>query len=347
MKNTKQYGHLTQYERDRIEAMLNSGHKQSEIADVLRRNKGTISKEISRNRRRIRKRKGVVNGRYESTVAGNKAYLKRYYSKYQGKKINEDDNLRKYIIVGLEEGWSPDEISGRMKRDCEPFYASKNAIYEWLYSVWGQKYCAYLYSKRYRKKPRKKKRAKKQLIPNRIGIELRPDIINKQLEYGHYEGDTIVSGKKTGSKEALAVVYERKAKYISARKIKSLKPILFNSAINQIKTNQKISSLTLDNGIENVKYEKLNIPTYYCDPYSSWQKGGVENCNKMIRRFIPKGCDISNYSDEYVSMVIEILNNKPRKSLNYQTPTEVMIANDMFIGIENKKTATEEVALRG
>jgi len=347
MKYTKQYGHLTQYERDRLEAMLLGGHKQSEIAEVLKRDKGTISKEIARNRRKIRKKKGTVNGKYEATVAGNKAYLRRYYSKYQGKKINEDDKLRGYILRKLEKHWSPDEISGRMKKDKELFYASKNAIYEWLYSVWGQKYCKYLCQKRYNPKKRKKKKAKKQLIPNRIGIEMRPDIINKQLEYGHYEGDTIVSGRKTGSKEALAVVYERKAKYINVKKIKSLKPILFNSAINQFRANQKISSLTLDNGIENVKYEKLNIPTYYCDPYSSWQKGGVENCNKMIRRFIPKGCDISNYSDEYVRMVVEILNNKPRKSLNYQTPTEVMIVNDMLIGLKNKKTATEKVALRG
>lgn len=347
MKNTNKYGHLTQYERDRIEAMLNSGHKQKDIADVLKRDKGTISREIPRNRRKLRTKKGVINGRYEATVAQNKACIRRYYAKYQGKKINENNELRKYIVKRLKKSWSPDEISGRMKQDQEPFYASKNSIYEWLYSVWGQRYCRYLCFRRYNPKKRKKKKTKKCLIPNRIGIELRPEKINNKLEYGHYEGDTIVSGKKTGSKAALAVSYERKAKYINVKKIDSLKPILFNNALKRMKAKQKIFSLTLDNGIENAKYEQLNIPTYYCDPYSSWQKGGVENCNGMIRRFIPRGCDIGNYSDEYVNMVVEILNNKPRKSLGYKTPREVMIENNMFIEFKNKKSEGQKVALRG
>jgi len=342
----RKYKQIGQFERDRIEALLRSGHSQEDIAGVLKRDAGSISREISKNRRRIRNKDGTIDGPYEAGTAGHKAYLRRKYAKYQGGKLNENKNLKNYIVERLKKGWSPDDISGRMKLGNEPFCASKSLIYEWLYSVWGQKYCKYLKSKRYNPKKRKGKKTKKSLIPNRIGIEMRPETINSNEEYGHCESDTIVSGKKTGGKESLAVTYQRKAKYISIRKISSLKPNDFNEAILNIKKTQKIYSLTLDNGIENQYYEKLNIDTYFCEPYSSWQKGGVENANGMIRRYIPKRTNISDYSEKYIQMVEDILNNKPRKSLDYKTPREVMRENNLLL-FENKKSRGQKVALRG
>jgi len=339
MKNQK-YIQLNQLERDRIEALLTSGHKQKEIANILGRNKGTISREIGRNKRNIRTKKGTIEGKYEATVAQHKAYTRRKYSNYQGKKIEQSKELKEYIVAGLEKHWSPDEIVGKMKKDQISFYANKNTIYEWLYSSYGQLHCQHLYSKRYHPKKRRLKKTKRTLIPNRIGIEQRPKGATNRTRYGHYEGDTIVSGKKTASKVSLAVVCERKAKYVSMRKIERLKPYLFNEAIRKInKKLSKIDSLTLDNGIENTKHKELKIPTFFCDPYSSWQKGGVENMNKMIRRYIPKGSDIGDYSDEYVSMVESILNNKPRKSLNYKTPLEVMIEHNLLTKKEQRKVA--------
>lgn len=87
--------------------------------------------------------------------------------------------------------------------------------------------------------------------------------------------------------------------------------------------------------------------TYFCEPYSPWQKGGVENAIRMIRRFIPKGSDINNYSEEYVRMVVNILNHKPRKSLGYKTPYEVMADNNLFINPNLNKKTTPGVALEG
>ena len=340
----KKYGHLSQFERDRIEAMFYAGHKQCDIAKVLKRDPGTISREINeRGLKRDGKRK--KKGEYDAELAHQKAKNRRRFAKYQGKKINEDKDLKNYIVQRLEKGWSPDEISGRMRKDNESFYASKNLIYEWLYSIWGQKYCKYLKSKQYNPKKRRTNKTKKSLIPNRIGIEMRPKIINSREEYGHYEGDAIVSGKKTGSKTALIVTIERKSKYVSIRKVNSLKPTLFNNAINDMRINQSMASLTLDNGIENQYHEKLGIDIYFCDPYSSWQKGSIEHVNGMIRKYIPKGSDISEYSDEYIQMIEIILNNKPRKSLNYKTPKEIMLENNLLI--ENKKSRVLKIALRG
>jgi transposase, IS30 family len=339
------YRHLTQADRDRLQAMRDVGIKQKEIARVLKVDPSTISREISRNRRKRRKKKCVKNknARYEAGVADHKAYVRRKYATYQGKKINENTNLKDYIVQRLRKHWNPDEISGRMEKDQEPFYASKTAIYEWLRTVYGQIWCPYLYSRRYYARRRKGQASKKHMIPNRIGIESRPLGATNRTRYGHYEGDTMVSGKKTGSKTALSVVYERKAKHIDAKKIPNLKPNSHVSALNDMLNSKKVLSLTQDNGIENARHSELGINTYFCDPYSSWQKGGVENGIKMIRRFVPKGSDISNYSDEYISMVVDILNNKPRKSLGYKTPYEIMVENNLF----NKKSPSGEIALRG
>jgi len=330
MHNQK-YVHLSQFERDRIEALLSYGYRQNVIANILKRNKSTISREIKKYRQK-KSRKWTPNKEgYDSSLAQLKAKAKRRNAKYQGKKINENNTLKTYIINGLKHGWSPDEISGRMKHEGQPFYASKNLIYEWLYSIWGQRYCPLLYAKRYRPRKRRKKKTKKVLIPNRIGVESRPLGAINNTRYGHYESDSIVSGKRTGSKVALSVIREKKSKYMRIKKIRSMKPDLTNKALNIMSKDLIVKSLTMDNGIENQRYEELGIPTYFCDPYSSWQKGGVEHGNMMIRRYIPKGVDISLFSDEYVSMIEELLNNKPRKSLRYKTPLEVAEEHDLLM----------------
>ena len=334
-------------DRDRLESLRDERVKQKEIAKILKVDPGTISREIKRNRRKYRKKKNIKNknARYEADVAEHKAYVRRKYASYQGKHINEDKDLKQYIVKKLKKHWSPDEISGRMDKDKESFYASKTAIYEWLRTVWGQRWCPYLYSKQYYARKRNGKVPKRSMIPHRIGIEKRPLGATNRSRYGHYEGDTVVSGKKTRSKAALSVVYERKAKYIGARKIVDLKPKNNNHAIEIMQKEVMMKSITMDNGIENTKHEELSIPAYFCDSYSSWQKGGVENANKMIRRFIPKKSDLNDYSDKYVAMVIDILNNKPRKSLDYKTPYEVMVEHNLFI--KNKKIPVGEIALRG
>jgi transposase, IS30 family len=339
------YRHLTQADRDRIQALRDVGTKQKEIAKILGVNSATISREISRNRRKYRKKKNIKNknARYEASVANQKAYVRRKYAKYQGKKINDNDDLRNYIISKLKEYWNPDEVSGRMRKERKPFYASKTAIYEWLRSAYGQRWCRYLYSGRCYTKRRNGKASKKSMIPNRIGIEYRPLGATNRTRYGHYEGDTIVSGKKTGSSAALAVAYERKAKYADARKISSLAPNKFTTSMNQMLSNKKSKTISLDNGIENREHEQIIVSAYFCDSYSSWQKGGVENLNKMIRRFIPKGVDLDEYSDDDIRKILKIINGKPRKSLGYATPTEIMIKYNLF----NKKIPIGEIALRG
>lgn len=320
---------LNQFERDRIDAMFDAGHEQKDIAKVLDRDKGTISREIDRNRRKIKKRGGTVNGRYESSVAQQKAYYRRKYAKYQGKKINENDALKKYILDGLKQCWNPDEISGRMKESGMPFYASKTAIYEWLYSMWGQRYCHLLPSKQYKKKRRKKKKTDRQMIPDRVGIQERPEGFG--AEFGHLEHDTFVSGKKTGDKTAGSIVIEPLSQFVALRKIPNLKPLVNERAVQDMLNEFLIvKSITRDNGQENRKHGLTSVPSFFCDPYSAWQKPHVEQIIKILRRFFKKGSDLSNYFDEEIEFAAFILNNKPRKCLGYKTPFELMIECGML-----------------
>ena len=341
----RSYEQLNQEKRDRLQALRSEGVKQNKIAEVLKVDPSTISREISRNRRKYRKKKNIKNknARYEADAAQHKAYVRRKYAKYQGKAINENKGLKAYIVAKLKLHWNPDEISGRMKRDREPFYASKTAIYEWLRTSIGDRYVKYLSSQRHYPKRRKGKTPKKQMIPNRISIEHRPKGATNRTRYGHFEGDTMVSGKHTASTAALAVTYERKMKYIDARKISSLAPGKFTASVNDMVKHKYGKTISLDNGIENREHEAMLLAAFFCDPYSSWQKPGVENGIRMIRKFIPKGVDLRDYSEDDIKKIIAILNGKPRRSLGYATAAELM---QKWLS-KNKKIPSREIALRG
>lgn len=339
----KTYAHLDQFQRDRIQALLEGGCKKAAIARIVGVDKSTVTREIQKNRKKIRAKGESREGPYLASLAHHKAYVRRKYARYQGKNINDNDALKAHIIKKLKEHWSPDAIAGAMRKKRLSFCASKTAIYEWLYSNRGQYWCQYLYSRRYRRRKNRKNKTQKTLIPRRKELVLRPKGATNKTRYGHYESDTIVSGKKTGSKTALSVLYERKAKFVCLRRIDSLAPSLHNEAITSMtKDICSPQSITFDNGIENARHYELGIPTFFCDPYSSWQKGGVENANKQIRQFVAKGSDIAQYAPQYLEHIQHILNHKPRKSLGYATPYEVMHAHHLLKLIKNTR-----VALRG
>ena len=316
----KKKSKLKKCERDEIEILLRKGYTLRSIARVLNRSPNTISYEIATNGGRIGYRAAYAN-QYARTRAKDK--------RWQWSKIQENPYLRTYIIAGLSSHWNPDEISGAMRRERQPFYASKTAIYEWLRSVHGQRYCPLLYSRRYYRKKRKPKTARV-MIPERVSIHERFLGATNKTRYGHWEGDTMVSGKKTGSGAAMSVVYERKTRFIAAQRIENLKPLSHTMALQSMLANKKALSITQDNGVENREHQHIGIPTFFCDPYSSWQKGGVENANKMIRRYLPKGTDLQTISQAYLDQIISIINHKPRRSLRYRTALEVAMAGGII-----------------
>ena len=316
----KKASKITDAERSEIDILHGKGYSARSIAKALGRSPNTIAAELKRN--------SYQDGRYIAARAKQKAYVRRKYARYQGKKIQEDDELRAFIILKLSERWNPDEIAGYLRvNPALGLYASKTAIYEWLRSAWGQQYCVLLYSQRYQRKPRRKNKTDRVMIPDRTSITERPLAALGRVELGHCEYDSIVSSKRSGSTAALAVVAERSSRLIRASLVPNLKPEPYATTISRLVQGLNTRTMTTDNGIENRHHRlitrKTGAPVFFTDPYSSWQKGGVENANKMLRQYFPKGTDFATVSLTDVVYALECINNKPRKILGYKSSLQV------------------------
>ncbi len=327
MKDQK-YAHIKTAERLEIAILLEKGYGVRQIARVLQRSPSSLSEEIN-----VNKTKGV----YDPLKADHKAYVKRKYSKYQGMKVVRDRDLRDYVEKRLEQDWSPEQIAGRLRQaDKNIKYASRGAIYKFVYGVYGRALERHL---RYKGKKRKiGNKTKTSQLKNRVFIDKRPKIIGERQRFGDWEGDLIVSNKS--GQGVLIVLYERKTMYTIIKRIMSRKCDMINQHVLEMTGGLVcFNSLTIDNDISFRKHEELSrllgATIYFCHSYHAWEKGGVENANKLIRQYIPKGSDISQYSEEYIRTIQDKLNNRPRKCLNYKTPLEVMIGNNQFKNLEN------------
>jgi transposase, IS30 family len=321
-KSRKGFRHLGQIDRDRIEALLDGGEKQCRIAKILKVDPSVISREMKRRRK---------NGRYDATTAQHKAVVKRGRSKYQGMKVEGVSDLKAYIIAGLKAKRSPDEIAGRMKREHQPFYAAKNAIYKWLYSIYGQRYCHLLCTKRYRPRKRNGPVMKRAMIPNRVSIEKRPRGATNKTRYGHFETDTARSPKRVLNNEGIALSAERISKLLVGEKISSTSPCEMTKAVRRMQKKADMKSSTLDNGVENKHHEQWGVKTFFADPHSPLQKPVIENSIGLLRRwFFKKGTDWALVTEKEFQYALAILNGKYRKSLGYQNALEVARAHGII-----------------
>ena len=300
-------GDLVRAERLEICILLEKGYSLRAIARVLGRSPNTISYEI---------RENSTLGAYDPLKADAKARVRKHYRKLEWSKIEENPALKRLVVRKLKRGWNPDEIAGYLKRTKAQTYVSKTAIYIWLRTSRGERYCEHLYSKRKRVKKQRPK-AKRVLIPNRVSISKRFVGAVNRSRGGHWERDTIVGRK--GTRGGLATAQERKTRLVTAQRVESMRPIEHLKADQTMFEDMKAFSISRDNGIENREHEALGIPSFFCDPYSSWQKGGIENANKMLRRYFPKGTDFSLVSQEDVDRAVLLINEKPRRILGYRS----------------------------
>ncbi len=235
-------------------------------------------------------------------------------------KVRENPEIERYIEEKIKLDWSPEAIAGRLPIDTKGRLSIHHtSIYKYLYSVYGQRLCQYLQYKRYRKKKRKGTQKAKEIIKNRVFIDQRPEIINQRVRCGDFELDTL--GTPKTSKETLVGIADRKSLYLMAKKIPRLKQAMV--AAKRLLNPYRVFSLTMDNGPENASYQILKVPTFFCHPYSAWEKPIIENAFKRLRRYIPKRSCLSDYTDEQISFIIDRINNIPRKSLGWKTPKEV------------------------
>lgn len=244
--------------------------------------------------------------------------------------------LRKFIEAKLCDNQSPEAISGRLRyQEKDLDYVSKNTIYDFLDSDYGK-----LIKKKRKKIKYKKKRIKVSKLKDRKFIDKRPKIAENRERIGDIEGDFIVSGK--GGKGCLLVLVDRRTRYVLIEQILDVTVDNVHEKLLKIKKEfEEMKTLTLDNDILFRMHKTLetilNIPIYFCHPYHSWEKGSVENTNKFIRKYVPKGSDISKYDEEYIRAIQDKCNERFMKCLNYLTPKEFLEKEKQRLCVALKK----------
>lgn len=322
------FTHFESSERKRIEKFLKQGKSLRWIAIALGRSVSSLSEEVKRNK---------VNGIYVAKKADHKAYVKRKYSKVQCLKVATDGELKQFVTKQMMDDQSPEGISGRL-REVETHipYASTKAVYKFVKSIYGRRIERHLYSKAVKKKGGPK-RGQRVSIDGRVMIDERPKKVEKRLEFGHFEGDFIESGKD--GKGSLLVLVERKTRYPFLRYLEDRSTKSVNKAVQELLSGIPIESLTIDNDISFQKHEALSAlletAIYFCHPQSPHEKGTIENRNKAIRRYVKKRSDLSTFSKEYFTEVERKLRTKFMKCLQYKTPEEAF--NREMQKIETKK----------
>jgi len=318
------YRHLTIDERESILKMRSEQKNMTQIAELIGRNKGTISRELSRNL--------SSTGDYKPHLA-QRYYNKRRDGSKQPYRLEQNGRLRQYVRNKLKQYFSPEQITGRLEIDyCDDLQmrVSPLVIYNWVQRDKKTGGKLYKYLRQGHRKRRKKRGSlnTQGQIPDRRPISERPKAVDKREELGHWEGDTVV-GKSNGSFVATHV--ERKSRYLLVGKTADKSAGSMNATtqglFRKIPRSQR-KTMTFDNGKEFAGFKELEksvgFRCYFADPYSSYQRGTNENTNGLLRQFFPKGTDFNEFSKEEIDRVAALINNRPRKCLNYRTPHEVL-----------------------
>jgi transposase, IS30 family len=303
----KQYVHLCSAERDEIYRLLKGGISRREIAKQLGRSPATISRDIRRN--------GSHLGYLPDTAQATARARRRcgYF------KIDRYPELKSALLEGLAKRWSPEDIA----HTC---YGKQTLCHETIYryiyhAPWAIKHGLHAFL--WREKPRRTKRRTRKSrskIQGRVSIHKRSDHINNRHHYHHWEADLMHFKKQ---KHNLITAIERKSRFLlivnnpDGKHAKNVADRL-GEAIKPFAP----KSITLDNGLEFAQHQSLPSKTYFCDPYSSWQKGAIEHANSRIRRWLPKSYK-GEITQNMLDNIANTLNNKPRKILGWKTPAEI------------------------
>ncbi len=309
------YKHLTHYELYYIWLHCVQNFVKDKITDVAQ----TLGKHRSTIYRAIE----YINKNNWSLVRNQGNLRKRDRSKFN----TITEKVKCYISEKLKIGWSPDIIGGRMKKDIG-MKVSFKTIYRY---IWQNKNDGGTLHKLLPHQGKKYKygSSRRSTIVNRIDISQRPKIVDKKSRIGDLEGDTIV-GVRGGDKACLLTLVDRSSKFTIMRKIPNKIAQAVENAMNDCYDNTTLPFLTItyDNGTEFANHQNiaktLGCDIYFARPYKSCDRGLNEHTNGKIRWFFPKKTDFGTISDKEVQSVQDLLNNRPRKSLHYLTPNEVI-----------------------
>jgi transposase, IS30 family len=360
--------YLTQAQRETIDLCWAEGWSQAQIAREIGKHASTVSRELARNKvvgfpRKPplpdgqRRRPGPVPGsqgpgrrpRLRYRAAPTKATSEALPRRPKPSKLAEEPALRAWVQDRLEsEQWSPEQIARRLREefpDDERMRISHEAIYQALYvqgrGALRRELTACLRTGRALRKPRRRADGRRERIKDKILISERPAEAEDRAVPGHWEGDLIL-GEVNGS--AIGTLVERTTRFVMLLHLPTDHgaQAVRDAIVAQINTLPAAlrRSLTWDQGIELARHTEITVaadlPVYFCDPHSPWQRGTNENTNGLLRQYFPKGSDLSVHDAAHLEFIAAKLNGRPRKTLGFKTPAEVLarlLSEDQQAGV--------------
>lgn len=319
------YNHLTELDRLTIDELLLLGHSQRFVARTLGVSPSTISREVKRAR----------HPKFDRYLAlfGQRAYQAgRKRAGRLRRKLNPAvrGRLWRLVLAGLRNGWSPQQIAGRLKAMQSPERVSHETIYCAIYAqprgTLRTELIKLLRKSHAGRLPRARG-SKRTTLPDMTSIDLRPPEVAARIVPGHWEGD-LIKGARNAS--AVGTLVERTSRYVMLVKLDGFgsTPVLegFTQRLRRVPTSLR-KTLTYDQGAEMAQHatlaKRLHMDVYFCDPHSPWQRGSNENANGLIREYLPKGMDLGQVTDKELTFIENRLNHRPRQILGFRTPAEV------------------------
>ena len=315
----KKYSQLTEVQRYQIEALKKAKKDQQEIAVILGVSSSTISRELKRN---------TGQRGYRPKQAHIKALTRREEA---CKVIKMTAEVVTLIEAKIRLDWSPEQVSGWLNEE-QAISISHERIYQHVWADKRQDGTLYKHLRHSHKKRKKQygSKDKRGQIRNRVSIDERPEIVEQKTRIGDWEIDTVIGKNHQG---ALVTIVDRVSKFTLIKKVDSKHAdVVTEATIMLLKPYlDKTLTITADNGKEFAGHEsmteQLNAAVYFAHPYHSWERGLNENTNGLIRQYFTKGSSFENISDEQVEDVMNKLNHRPRKTLNYKTPHSVFFTH--------------------
>jgi len=321
------YSHLNIVEREEISRGLAQGQSVQAIGRGLSRSASSISREIRRNARK--------QNAYRAADAQRRAHRCSHQARRRAKLAWLW--LVRYVVARLMLGWSPEQIAARLKRDY-PHDMRRRISHETIYaSIYviprgglRRLLISCLRQHRKRRRPRYRSSERRGQIPNRTPIGLRPPEVETRRIPGHWEGDLI---KGRANRSAVGTLVERTTRLVMLARLPALDShsVCSGFARRLQRVPQPLrKSLTYDQGREMARHEllrrRLKLQTYFADPHSPWQRGSNENTNGLLRQYLPKNADLARLSQRDLNAIGSLLNNRPRKTLDWMTPNEAWAA---------------------
>jgi IS30 family transposase len=318
------YHHFSSEQRNELAVLLRAGFKQNKIAELLSKSPSAVSQELSRN-------VALTKTGYDAGIAKKKTKSRRVEANQRLKKIDHNPWLKNYIVKKIKRYWSPEQISGRLKikyKNEKEKQIGKDSIYKFLYAE-RKDLVKYLRCQKgkYRRRYGTRIRQKQRETLKKKRIDQRPEIVEKRERIGDWEGDTIIGKERT--KQILTHV-ERKSGLLVADKLEfSTAEETKKKTVARFETvsKKKKHTLTYDNGTTFSEHElterETGLTIYFAYPYHSWERGTNENTNGLLRQFFPKKSFFAMITQGQIDWACKLINNRPRKRLNYLTPNEV------------------------